>query len=190
MSANPFLLSDDPNQNPFDAVAIGGEYMPGLARVWIASKPSRKHKWDKKVGPGTVGDTLTYRGSLLVEFAIQLEFWEAEQVDEWDAKYPALSLAIGSKAQDIAHPTLDRLGVRAIVLSEIVQLFPLGVAGCAWAAQIGVNEYRPPPKVNVTGSPNGAANGFSQGQNGNGKNPTAKSAQEEEIAKLLKEAKK
>lgn len=195
MSANPFRLPDEPQDNPFDTIVIGGEYMPGLCSIWAGSKPSRKFKWDKKVGAGTAGDTLTYRGSLLVELVIDLTFWEAEQVDEWDAKAAALEAAIGANARDVTHPVLDRLKVRSIVVAEIVQLFPRGIGGCAWGVQIGVNEYRPAPKANVTGTPDGSGKGGTGSKNdgtkkGGNQPPTAKSVQEQEIAKLLAEAKK
>lgn len=185
MSANPFELSDDPSQNPFDIVYIAGGQLPGLASIWTGSKPSRKYKWDKKEGAGTAGDILTYRGSRTVEFVIDLTFWEADQVDAWDAMYPTLT-PDGKSGVDITHPTLDRLGVKSIVIEEIVQLFPKG--GGQWGVQIGVNEYAPPPKTNVTTTPNGSSN--TTAKSDADKPPTAQTAQEKEIQDLLAEAKK
>ena len=185
-SANPFLLPEDPFDNPFDTVVIGGEYMPGLASV---GKPKRTFKWDKKEGPGTQGDSLTYRGSRLVDFVVDLTFWEAEQVDEWDAKSGGLEPDPKNiRALDIVHPTLERLKVRSIVVVEITELFHKGKG--EWGVQIGVNEYKPPPKANASGTPKGSAS--SSGKDGAGaaaKAPTAKSEQEKEIDRLLKLAK-
>lgn len=187
MSANPFRLPDDPFENPFDTIIVAGDYLPGLARV---GKVKRTFKWDKKEGPGTQGDTITYRGTRLVEFVIELEFWEAEQVDEWDAKRPGLEPDPRSiRALDVIHPVLERQKVRSIVVEEITELSY--VKGGSWTVQIGVNEFKPAPKANATGTPSGS--GSSSGKAGPGaadKAPTAKSAQEEEIARLLAEAKR
>jgi hypothetical protein len=121
---------------------------------------------------------------------IDLTFWEADQVDEWDAKSGVLRNAVDSqRALDCSHPTTDRLSVRSIVVAEIVELFPRGEGGCAWGVQIGVNEYRPAPKANVSGTPSGSTS--KAGDAGKkGQTPTAKSAQELEIQRLLAEAKK
>lgn len=178
MSANPFRIPE-----AFDVVAIAGEYMPGLAKV---AKIKRTFKWDKKEGPGTQGDTLTYRGSRLVDFVIDLTFWEEEQIDEWDIKRPALEpdpRAI--KALDIVHPVLERQKIRSIVVAEITEIDHKG--GGEWNVQIGVNEYKAPPKANATGSPAG-----SKGSSGKGGDapPSAQTEQEKEIARLLEEAKK
>ena len=178
MSANPLLVPE-----AFDTIVIGGEYMPGLAKV---GKPKRSFKWDKKEGPGTQGDSLTYRGSRLVDFVIDLTFWESEQIDEWDAKQPGLEPDPRSvRALDVVHPVLERLKVRAIVVAEIGGLEDRGAG--EWGVQIGINEYKAPPKVNASGSPNGSKS--SSGKGGNAA-PTALSAQEQEIARLLAEAKK
>lgn len=187
MPANPFRLPDDPNENPFDTIVIAGEFMPGKADI---GKPKRTFKWDKKEAPGTAGDSITYRGSRIVDFVIELTFWEAEQIDEWDVKRPALEpnpKAI--KALDVNHPVLERQKVFSIVVEEIVELFHVGKG--EWHAQIGCTEYRPPPKVNATATPAGSASGASKdGAGAAAKPPTAKSAQEQEIARLLAEAKK
>lgn len=181
MTANPFLMPEDPADNPFDTIALGGEYMPGLANV---GKPKRTFKWDKKEGPGTKGDTITYRGDRLVDFVIDLTFWEAEQVDEWDAKSGALKPdARQIRALDCSHPTLDRLNVRSVVVTEITELFHRG--GGAWGVQIGVDEYRPPVAANATPKGSSGANA-KNGAGASAKAPTAKSAQEQEIDRLLK----
>lgn len=178
MSANPFRVPE-----AFDTIVISGEYMPGLVNV---GRTKRVQKWDKKEGAGTTGDTLTYRGKRSVDFVIQVTMWEEEQIDEWDDKQPMLE--VDGKAHDVVHPILERLKVRSIVIIEVPGLFHEG--GGLWTAQIGVNEFKPPPKGNSTVTPKGSAN--SNGKDGPGaaaKPTTAKSAQEEEIERLLKLAK-
>lgn len=182
MSFNPFYIDVDPANNPFDQVIIAGDYIPGLPSVW-STKPSRKYKWDKKQGAGTAGDTITYRGIELVEFVIDVTFWEGPQVDAWDALYPKWT-PDGKTGLDITHPTLDRLGVKSIVIVEFVQLF-FRDAG-AWGVQIGISEFRPPPPANITTTPDG-----SKTNNTKTDQPaTAQTAQEKEIQNLLAEAKK
>lgn len=186
MSFNPFLMGDDPSDNPFDQVLFGGYLLPGLADIWKSGKPSRKRKWDKKSAAGASGETMTYRGELTCEFVIDLTFWDADHVDRWDALYPQWATD-GTTAYDVTHPTLDRLKVKSVVVVEIVQLFPI-LDKTAWAVQIGVNEYKPPAKKNVTNTPAGSKT--NSGSSEKDKPPTAKSAQEIEIQKLLEEAKK
>lgn len=179
MSANPFRVPE-----AFDVIALSGEYMPGLANV---GRVKRVSKWDKKEAPGTAGDSITYRGKRLVDFVIQLTMWEEEQIDEWDDKQKLLE--VDGKAHDVVHPILDRLKVRSVVIAELPGLFHEG--GGLWTVQIGVNEFKPPSKGgNSTVTPKGSAN--STGKDGPGaaaKPTTAKSAQEEEIERLLKLAK-
>lgn len=177
MSANPLVIPE-----AFDIVILAGLTLPGLADV---GKVSRKFKWDKKEAPGTAGDSITYRGIRLVELVIELTFWTQEQIDEWDALRPGIEPVAGNvKALDVIHPVLERQKVRALVVSEIVELFPKLQGG--WGVQIGVDEYKPPPKANASGSPDG-----SKGSSGTGSNaaPTAQSEQEKEIARLLAIAK-
>jgi hypothetical protein len=179
-------MGDDPSDNPMDQVLIGGYLLPGLADIWKSSKPSRKRKWDKKSGAGAVGETMTYRGEQTVEWVIDLTFWDETHVDAWDALYPQWT-DDGKTAYDVTHPTLDRLRVKSIVIVEIVQLFPV-LDKTAWAVQLGVNEYKPPAKKNVTTTPDGSKS--NSGKTEKDKPPTAKSAQEIEIQQLLEEAKK
>lgn len=177
MSANPFRVPE-----AFDTVVVAGEYLPGLAKV---AKVKRTFKWDKKEGPGTQGDSITYRGSRLVDFVIELSLWEEEQIDEWDAKRPMLEPdARNVRALDVVHPVLERQKIRSIVVAEIVELDHQG--GGLWTVQIGVNEYKPPPKANATGSPNGSKS--SSGKDGSGAAaaaPAARTEQEKEIERLL-----
>lgn len=176
MSANPFRVPE-----AFDTCALAGEFLPGLAKVGAVK---RAFKWDKKEAPGTQGDHITYRGSRLVDFVIELTMWEEEQIDEWDLKRPLFEPdAKKIQALDVEHPVLERQKVRSVVVAEIVELEHKG--GGLWVVQLGVNEYKPPPKAPATGNPKGSTN----------KTPTpagetAPSAQEQEIARLLAEAKK
>ena len=178
MSANPLLVPE-----AFDTVIVAGDYLPGLANV---GKVKRTFKWDKKEAPGTAGDSITYRGIRIVDFVIELTFWESEQIDEWDAKRPGLEPVTGAiKALDVVHPVLERQKVRSVVVEEIVELYPADAG--AWKVQIGVTEYKPPPKANASGSPSGSKNSSGKGSSAA---PTAQSEQEKEIARLLEEAKK
>lgn len=177
MSANPFRTPE-----AFDTLALAGDYLPGLVRVGAVK---RVFKWDKKEGPGTQGDTITYRGTRLVDFVIDLTMWLEEQIDEWDAARPRLEPDPRSvKALDVTHPVLDRQKVRSIVVAEIVELVHKG--GGEFNVQIGVNEYKPPGKANATGSPSGSKSSGAGGGGTANKPPNAKTAQEEEIERLLK----
>lgn len=180
MPANPFRTPE-----AYDTLALGGEYLPGLINV---GKPSRKFKIDKKEGPGTSGDTITYRGKRTVEFVIEGTLWEEEQFDEYDEKLPGFEPDDRKvKALDVIHPTLERLKIRSVLIVEIVP--PWHVGKGEWRYQFGVNEYKPPPKgANATGTPNGST-GANKTDRTAEKAPAAKSEQEKEIDRLLKLAK-
>jgi hypothetical protein len=183
-SANPLRLPE-----AWDFVILGGDLLPGLAKIEGARRP---FKWDEKEGAGTIGASLTYRGERLVPSAIVLQFWLEEQIDEWDSVRPRLKPdARNVKALDIVHPSLEDLEVRSVVVDEIGALEHKG--GGLFEVRISVKEYKPPPKANASGSPSGSSSSSKSkgGAAGTGNAPpSAKTEQEKEIERLLAEARK
>lgn len=172
---------DDPEL--WHTATIAGRDTPGLATVTGAKRP---RKWDEKEGPGASGASLTYRGDRLVAPTLTLKLWEPEHFDEWEDLHAYLKPLVKGKAVDFFHPSVEDLDVRSVVIEEIGQREMIEGSGGAATVAITLKEFRPPPKANATGSPNGSKNGSGKG----GGTTTAQSEQEKEIARLLEEAKK
>ncbi len=174
MSANPLVTPE-----AWNALIIGGEYTPGLAKVTA----SRVHKWDEKKGKGAAGSTITYAGHDLAEGTISIRMWEAEQYDEWEAKVPAwLPDPKKPKALDVYHPQLEILKIRSIVVLELsgVDVATDGEMTCS----IKFKEYQPPKPAG--GTPSGSAAHRKPGD----EPPNATSELEKRFADLYDEAKK
>ncbi len=174
MSANPLL-----NPEAWDALIIGGEYTPGVAKV----ESSRVHKWDEKKGKGAAGSTLTYAGHDLAEGTITIRMWEAEQYDEWESKATAwLPDPKKPKALDVYHPQLEILKIRSIVILTLggVEISSDG----EMRAVLKFKEYQPPKPAG--GTPSGSTAHRKPGD----EPPNATSALEKRFAELFDEAKK
>lgn len=189
MPANPLR-----NPQAWNAIAFNSKAAPGLAKVSVSA---RVYEIDKKPGKGIQGSRLTYQGFPSSEFSVRLEFWTADQIDEWYAYRPTISLD-GTKKEvqaiSVAHPIFAELGVDKVVIGKIGSLEP--EAGNLFSVTIECTEFRNLPKENVTTTPAGASTGTLSGTGpgsgtaGQGTGTTAQDVQDKEIARLLDEAKK
>lgn len=167
----------------WDAIIIGGRASPGVCTV---EGSARNFKWDEKEGPGAAGATHTYRGDRPSHFKVKIKLWLAEHFDDWDSFREALrpDPKKGIKALDVLHPALEDNGIRAVVVESIGEVKHEG--GGLYAVELGLVEYRPPPKANASGTPKGASSSSKGGSDGKGTAPpSAKTEQEKEIERLL-----
>lgn len=169
----------------WDVVFVGGLRMPGQA---VVAGAASKLEWEEQAGTGTNGGSLKYKGSKLSEFEIELRFWEAEQIDEWETKKAIFDVPKGEekpRALDFGHPVGTDLDIKSIVVLERPQLTQLSDDGL-WGVTIKVKAWgEPEPK---TGSPkkseavgkDGAAGGTSAGAG-------AESSPEDEADQMIKD---
>jgi hypothetical protein len=105
----------------YDYIVLAGQRSPGLCDVSGASAP---REWDIRKGYGLSGATVVYTGDGLAKFTVRLFFWETSHFDEWErfrvlVKKPPRG--VRPKAQDIAHPFLEELGITSAVVEDELQ---------------------------------------------------------------------
>lgn len=135
-------MSWNPLDNSVDQAKIGGQLTPGICEIIGADSP---RAWDERQGYGLTGATVFYHGTKLSHFSIKFWLYTAQDWDDWHAFRPLVDRPpIGKRARslDIAHPLLEDLGIRSIVIESV------GVAEQAddgvWTIELKVIEFRQP----------------------------------------------
>lgn len=171
---------DDPES--WHVATIAGEDTPGVCKVEGAD---RVRNYDKKTGPGRSGVTQTFRGKGIVELTLTIQIWTADQWDAWEDFASFLKpFADTGKAVDFFHGAIDSLDASKFVITSLGEPKQAREGDTLFLATIKLSEYTPPPKANVTNTPNGATGG-----DGTGKpKPTVLTQNEKEAAQLLQEA--
>lgn len=163
---------------------IAGEDTPGVCKVEGAD---RLRNYDKKTGPGRSGVTQTFRGKGVVELTLTIQLWTADQMDAWDDFASFLKpFADTGKAVDFWHGAVETLDVKAMVITSLGNPKQVRDGDSLFVATIKLSEFTPPPKANVTNTPNGGTGGDGTGQ----PKPTVLTQNEKEAAQLLDEASK
>ena len=129
----PFQDQSNPLRNPqlWDTARIGGVITPG--QVEITGGVS-KRKWDVWGGFGLSTPVSIFTGLDLADFGMRLNFWEAEQIDEYVTKIvPLLKVPLNQatntlvrpKALSFFHPavSLPPLSIRGVGVREVSQLY-------------------------------------------------------------------
>lgn len=142
----------DPLSSPVDFIKLAGQKSPGLAEVLGGASP---RKWDERGGYGLSGSTLVFRGVGLAKFQVKVKLYTVEHWNAWRAWKPLVSkppLGTRPKAQDIWHPLLEEIEVKAAVVEEVSQ--PEQTGDGEWTVTIKFIEFRK-PKVSLA-KPDGA----------------------------------
>jgi hypothetical protein len=132
----------NPLDQPVDYIKLGGQRSPGLAEVLGATSP---RKWDERGGYGLSGSTLIFRGVGLAKFTVKLKLYTIEDWAAWDAWKPLVAkppLGTRARAQDIWHPLLEQVDVKAAVVEEVSQ--PEQTNDGEWTIAIKFIEFRKP----------------------------------------------
>jgi hypothetical protein len=130
------------NPDAYDYAVIAGKKTPGLLQVVGAGSP---RTWDKRKGMGLSGAWLFYMGDDLSEFSLVIRIWTKEQWAEWEQFYPLLQKApVGTKpkALEIFHPHLAPLGIKAIVVRDVMA--PEQTDDGMWEIEVKVTQFRAP----------------------------------------------
>lgn len=158
-----------PWQNPeiWDVVQIGGEggsISPGIVKI---SAAKRHNEWDVKRGKGAKGAQYTYNGYEPARFTMTFTFWNDPAVNDpngpdhyndWIAFIAQLNYDPTKstvQAVDIYHPSLDDIGISAVIIEDIGQWEE--TEPTKYEAVIACIEYAPAPATNASASPAGAA---------------------------------
>ncbi len=178
-------IFDDPQA--YDKVTIGGVECPGIVKGVDAFKTKRE--FDVKKGKGTFGATITFVGRPPATGSLTFLFWNKSQETAWISfrdqfKFDPTKKAIN--AIDIFHPWLNEIDMNSFVCEGIGAVKDEGKK--LYSITVDLIEYFPPPNKNATGTPSGSTStGGKKDPSGTSDDPIA-SAQQKEIASLLKEA--
>lgn len=132
----------NPLDEPCDYILLSKTKSPGLADVTGAGSP---RKWDEMGGYGLSGATLKFTGVGLAKFTVTLRLYTAQDWEDWMAWRPLVAkppLGQLPKAQDILHPFLMLLGIRAVVVEDEPQ--PEQTEDGVWSIPIKFIQYRKP----------------------------------------------
>lgn len=133
----------NPINEPIDYVDFAGIITPGLADIVGASDP---REWDERQSYGVIGAFPFYHGKKLSHFSVKLRLYTPEDWDGWWALYPILAVrprrGQKAKAIDITHPILAAIGIRAVVVEDILQ--PEQTADGEWTIEIKLLEFHAP----------------------------------------------
>lgn len=136
-------MSWNPLDEPIDWIVLGGVRSPGLADVVGANSP---RKWDERGGYGLSGAIVWFHGLGLSHFSVRFRLYTDQDWEEWREFFLPLvakpPLGKRPKALDIWHPLLQDLGIRAVVVEDVLQ--PEQTNDGEWTAEIKFIEFRRP----------------------------------------------
>jgi hypothetical protein len=133
----------------YDVVELAGQTTPGIATIEGADSPRRIVE---RRGFGNTGATARAAGRELSKFKLYLDLYTPEHFEAWTAFLPVLEppapeaptslFALPrTRALDIAHPFLEDLGIRSVLIRNVKQ--PKKMDGF-YRVEIELHEYRAP----------------------------------------------
>lgn len=153
-------LSFENPPNPWDYCALGGVFLPGLAKV----KVSKGRKLDVKQPPGSHGATITDRGYKPAPVEIVLTVWKPSQWTTMQALLSgAASISLEPKpnasyqapAYPIDHPATAAHGITDVIIEDIEGPDESSRVKGAVDFKLKCLQFFPPPKVDATNTPKG-----------------------------------
>lgn len=147
-------MSFEPLTAPQDYFVLAGQRSPGVCDFVGADSPRR---WDERRGYGLSGATVVFRGIGLSEFKARLRLYNSQDWSNWHAfrgllqRPPTPTPSATSvqrpprvvpRALDIQHPLLEDLGIRSVVVVNVLQ--PEQTGNGEWTIEIVFKEFRRP----------------------------------------------
>jgi hypothetical protein len=135
-------VSWNPIDTPVDKAFLGGKITPGLCDIDGANSP---RNWDERDGYGLSGATVIFKGVKLSHFSIKFRLYTPADWDEWHAFAPTVAkppLGKRPRALDIAHPITDEVGIRSVVVDDV--LAPVQSGDGEWTVEVKLIEFRKP----------------------------------------------
>jgi hypothetical protein len=164
-------MTFDPIRTPVDYALVAGTRTPGLCEILGANSPRR---WDVRRGTAFSGATVVYRGTDLAKPTMRLRLYTEQHWQDWHAFAPLVLRELPPDAADVAqrqrrgqspppaqrrpraldiwHPILEDLGIRSVVVEDVLQ--PVQTGDGEWTIDVKLIEYRVP--VFALAQPEGA----------------------------------
>lgn len=141
-------MSFDPISNPVDFIVLGGARSPGIAEV-IGAEAAREYA--VRQPPFTTGARIVYKRRKLAEFSVKIRLYTPEDFAAWNEWRPLIDKLPAQRRQatalDIAHPQLEDLDIKAVVIVSVSQLEQTDHG--EWTCTIKFLESRGLPKVTL-----------------------------------------
>jgi hypothetical protein len=124
MSINPLITPE-----AYDTIQLAGIHSPGQCDLSGAHAP---RKWDVRRGFGLSGATTVFTGIDIDKFTVRLIFWEAAQIDAYNADFvPLLALPPSGKrpkALAFYHPYASEppINIKSVGVQDVTQLQQIG----------------------------------------------------------------
>ena len=139
-------MSWDPINNPCDYITLATRKSPGIAEIRGAGSP---RKWDDQSPAGHS----RYMGRGLSHFSVLLRLYSEQDWADWHAwkdlvqKLPQHrgGAQKDSGAMDIGHPLLEELGIKAVVVEDVLASDQTDHG--EWTIEIKFLEFREPKVV-------------------------------------------
>lgn len=154
-------MTFDPIRTPVDYALLAGQRTPGLCDILSANSPRR---WDVRRGTAFSGATVVFRGTDLAKPLMRLRLYTEQDWQDWHAFAPLVLREPPPDAADVArrtrrgqspppaprrpraldiwHPILEDLGIRSVVVEDVLQ--PLQTGNGEWTIDVKLLEYRAP----------------------------------------------
>lgn len=148
-------MTFNPVRSSVDFVMLGGQRTPGIAMIVDADSPRRLIE---RNGFGLSGATVRFAGVQLSHPKLQIRLYSAQDWDDWETFRPTvMAPPLGStpRALEVAHPILEDLGIRSVLVANVRQ--PVQEADGVWLITIELTEFRRP--VFQLSTPDGASVG-------------------------------
>lgn len=133
----------NPLNESIDYAVIAGVKTPGLCDIVGANSP---RKWDEIEGYALSGARLKFRGIGLSHFSVKLRLYDDRDWADWYAFRPLVArppLGKWAKATKIVHPILTEVGVKAMVVEDVIAPERTDESG-EWTIEIKCIEFRMP----------------------------------------------
>ena len=177
---NPFR-----NSEQWDKLEVAGVVSPGICEV---TGFKRVHSWEVKKGKGVKGSTTTLNEFPPCEGTVTFLLWTEDHFSEWGTfrelfKYDPTKKTVN--AVDIYYPSLADIECFKVVCKEIgaIERASKGL----YKVSVSLLEYNPPPKKPAVATPGGSQD-KAKGSGASKTEPTALDARQQEIDRLLKQA--
>lgn len=135
---------NEPNgTDDWDVLILGGEFMPGIARVQLTVE----YDLDTKKPKGSDGWSMTDNGEVPAPLSIELLMWTSAQLREFERVLPLLRAAKKGGRRDplgIVHPIASLAGIDAVTIKKFTLPMPDSVNG--WRVPIEAIQWFPEPK--------------------------------------------
>jgi len=144
----------------WDTYTLQGQAAPGVIALDGIRGFERKTVWDRKIGKGQTGATLTLVQQPLAEGTIETWLWLPSHFEAWDYFYADVLQYFGSKqaivnAAEISHPALYRLNITNVVVGYVSPIRHRGKK--LYSVTVQYIEWTPQPTSTIVNTPLKAA---------------------------------